>query len=138
MSESRYEYAKNAYEEQFCNSKRIILSNVKTRGADNEYVVSYFDVIKRGWEHFDNAMITCLRLMGKVGVKQIAIAGFDGFKNKYSDSYSDIFLPCLNQSKNWDILNDEIREMFEDYMTTSGNELDVIFITKSIYCDKAN
>ena len=59
----RYQYAKDAYGKEFDSHKKILLSNIKTSGDANELVINFNSVIKRGWEHFDNAVICMLRLL---------------------------------------------------------------------------
>ena len=52
-------------------------------------------VVKRGWEHFDNAVINKLRLLDKLNVKKVKLVGFDGFKHQYNESYADRALPTF-------------------------------------------
>lgn len=129
----RYNYAKEIYAEQFKRTKKILLSSIKTDADDNEVIVNFNRVVKRGWEYFDNAVIDCLRLMDKVHVGNIAIAGFDGFKHKYNESYADASLPTLNPDNRWDELNCEIQDMFRDFKETMSSNIDIEFITDSIF-----
>lgn len=129
----RYDYAKEIYPEQFCNTKKILLSNIKTKADKNELIVNFNRVVKRGWEHFDNAVISLLRLLDKLHVQNVAIAGFDGFKHKYNESYADISLPTLNPDNRWDELNDEIDDMFQDFRRMTSSTMNVMFVTESIF-----
>lgn len=133
----RYNYAKEIYYPIFLPVKKIVASNIKVQPDENEMIVNFNLLIKRGWEHFDNSMITCLRLMNKIYVEDIAIAGFDGFSNEYSESYADVSLPCLNPGKKWDELNKEIKEMFEDFKATTMKRVSIQFITDSKYDDRS-
>ena len=90
-------------------------------------------VIKRGWQHFDNAVITCLRLMARLGCEDVAIAGFDGFKHRYNESYADAQLPTLNPENKWDELNEEIADMYRELRQSDGKAMRVKFITDSIF-----
>lgn len=129
----RYGYAKEIYTKQFHATKKILLSNIKTEADENEFIVNFNRVVKRGWEHFDNAVISLLRLLDKLHVKNVAIAGFDGFKHKYNESYADISLPTLNPDNRWDELNDEIDDMFQDFRRMTSSTMNVMFITESIF-----
>lgn len=129
----RYNYAKEIYSSSFESVQKIITSNVKTKAEDNECIVNFNLVIKRGWEHFDNSLITCLRLMNKIHVEDIGIAGFDGFSDSYADSYADISLPCLNPGNKWDELNVEIKDMFDDFVATTKKYMHIEFVTDSIF-----
>ena len=131
----RYQYAKESYEKEFSERKKILLSNIKTSGDDNELIVNFNSVIKRGWEHFDNAVICCLRLMNKLDVSNVALAGFDGFKTAYNESYADSSLPTLNPNGKWAELNEEIKNMFSDFVLSSKDKMRLEFITESIFSE---
>lgn len=130
---ARYEYAREAHPEAFGSVSRIVLSNVKNVADAGEMIIGFNSVIKRGWTHYDNAAICCLRLMELVGLEKVAIAGFDGFKTKYNESYADPFLPSIDPSEGWDVLNEEIREIFSDLRSGAVNCKEIEFITPSIF-----
>ena len=127
---ARYDYARIAYKEKYYSIKRILLSNIKDKEDENDIIVEYEKAIKRGWEHFDNSVICLLRLLSYIGVCEVNLAGFDGFKNTYNESYADEALPTVNPGKKWEELNIEIKEMFEDVKNTSKN-MNIHFITES-------
>ncbi len=131
----RYDYAKDVYKNQFANTKKILLSNIKAEGESDEYIVNFNSVIKRGWEHFDNAVIVCLRLLEKLNVREVAVAGFDGFKTKYGDSYADVSLPVLKTDNKWEELNEEICAMFKDFLLSARDKMKISFVTESIFSD---
>lgn len=130
---ARYEYAQSAYPEQFAKTKKLLLSNIKTEASENEIVIGFERIVKRGWEHFDNAVISCLRFIDKLHVENVFLAGFDGFKHKYNESYGDALLPAVNTSDDWDTLNDEIYDMFTDFKNTALYCKNIDFITDSIF-----
>lgn len=129
---ARYDYARIAYKDKYDSLKHILLSNIKDKPDENDLIVEYEKAIKRGWEHFDNAVICVLRLLSFVGVKKVYLAGFDGFKNSYNESYADEALPTVNPGKKWEELNREIKDMFEDVKASSPN-MTIEFITESIF-----
>lgn len=129
----RYNYAREIYPQKFHATKKILLSNIKTEAKENELIVNFNRVVKRGWEHFDNAVINMLRLLDKLHVKDIALVGFDGFKHEYNESYADIALPTLNPDNRWDELNQEIKDMFEDFRASTETTMNIKFITNSIF-----
>lgn len=133
VNAARYEYAASTYKDIFEQTKRIVLSNIKTEADANEVVVNFNRAIKRGWPHFDNAVICCLRLMNQLNIKNIAIAGFDGFKTKYNESYADESLPTLNPDNKWDELNEEIKEMFGDFVESTKGKMKIEFVTESYF-----
>ncbi len=132
-NKARYDYAKEAYSEHFESMKKILLSNIKVNPSADEYIVNFNRAIKRGWEHFDNSVICCLRFLDKLQVEQVTIAGFDGFKTKYNESYADPTLPTLNPNNRWDELNEEIKSMFQDVKKTAKSMHSIQFLTESFF-----
>lgn len=133
INPGRYEYAKNYRPEQMKDTRKILLSNIKTVAEENEIIINYNTVVKRGWEHFDNAVIITLRLLNKVRAESIAIAGFDGFKTRYNESYADANLPTLNPDNKWDELNEEIADMYHDFKKSIEEKMDIVFVTESCF-----
>lgn len=133
ISSVRYQYAKEVYSEQFKNTKKILLSCIKTEGAEDEKIINFSRVVKYGWEHFDNAVINCLRFLDKLNVKDIAIAGFDEFLNEYNESYADSGLPTVNPNNHWADLNQEILDMFRDFKRQVKDSVSIEFLTDSIF-----
>lgn len=130
---ARYDYAKSTYKDVFGKVEKIISSNVKKESDEGECIINFNNVIKRGWEHFDNAMICCLRLMEKLHLTDVAVAGFDGFKEVYNESYADAMLPSLNVGSAWGELNDEVRDMYQDFKRTAKYCRNVNFLTESYF-----
>lgn len=133
ISNSRYDYSKSIYPEQFGNVKKILLSNIAATHDEKNFVVNFNRVVKRGWDYFDNAVIDCLRLMNILNVKDVAIAGFDEFREHYNETYADSSLPTVNPDGNWDKLNEEILDMFKDFKKTVGSSMSIEFVTESIF-----
>lgn len=133
VNPARYEYARNSYFDVFEKTPKILLSNIKQFSTDNETIIGYNTVIKRGWQHFDNAMICALRLVDKLGISNVAIAGFDGFCGKHNESYADVHLPSLNPDNRWDELNIEISEMYNDFKQHASSCRNIFFVTESIF-----
>lgn len=133
ISSIRYQYAKEVYAEQFVNTKKILLSCIKTDGNPDEKIVNFSRVAKYGWEHFDNAVVNCLRLLDKLHVKDIAVAGFDEFLGEYNESYADSNLPTINPDNQWKKLNEEILDMFLDFKRHVKHTVSVEFVTDSAF-----
>ncbi|MBQ6326302.1 MAG: hypothetical protein IJI26_09585 [Clostridia bacterium] len=133
VNPARYDYARTAMRERFEACKRIVLSNIKAEPGDNEWVIAYAHAIRRGWEHFDNAVICALRILDWLGIGVVTIAGFDGFKHVYSESYADPSLPTLKTDGKWDALNDEIRDMYQDFRDNAVACRSVTMLTESYF-----
>ena len=129
MSRVRYEYAREAYHRQFEKVPKILLSSVKTKGGQDEYIVRYERAIQRGWPHFDNAVICLLRLLDKLGVSDVAIAGFDRFSDVHNESYADPAIPSLSGDEDWDALNAELSEIVSDFEKRVRGRMNLMSIT---------
>lgn len=133
VNSARCDYAKNAHGKTFAETKKILLSSIKTEGAEGELILNFNRAIKRGWPHFDNAVISALRLLNSIGAKKVAIAGFDGFRHAYNESYADPSLPTLNPDNRWDELNVEISAIFEDVLSSTRGSMEISFVTESLF-----
>ncbi len=131
VNPARYEYAKDAYPQQFHKTQHIVLSSVKNVPEGDELIIGFNRVIKRGWEYYDNAAICALRLMELLKVEQVVVAGFDYFQTRYNESYADLFLPSLNPEDRWNELNSEIAEMLSDFRRNAVHCRKIEFITPS-------
>lgn len=127
----RYDYAKEIYPELIHSLSKIVTSNIKTIPDTNELLVNFNLLAKRGWDHFDNAGIMCLRLLNKIHVSKVALAGFDGFGNSYDENYADVSLPHIDPGKKWEELNAEIHDMLHDFELMTKNYMQIKFITDS-------
>lgn len=133
ISSSRYDYSKSIYPEQLDKMKKILLSNIVADQNENDFVINFNRVVKQGWDYFDNAVINCLRLLNILQVKNVAIAGFDEFKDHYNETYADPSLPAVNPEGDWEKLNAEILDMFIDFKKTAGDSMNIEFITASAF-----
>lgn len=131
----RYDYALEMHGDLMNNIDKIVVSSVRSKNEHKLDIVNFSLLIKRGWEHFDNAVIMCLRLLNRLQINKVALAGFDGFSNNYSESYFDDLLPSLNSKGNWNELNEEIKDMFNDFKETTSRTMQIKFLTKSIFDD---
>lgn len=50
-----------------------------------------------------------------------------------SEIYSYMALQTLNSDEDQKLLNEEIKEMFLDYKQTAGSNINLNFVTESIY-----
>ena len=133
ISSSRYDYSKSIYPEQLDKMKKILLSNIVADQNENDFVINFNRVVKQGWDYFDNAVINCLRLLNILQVKNVAIAGFDEFKDHYNETYADPSLPAVNPEGDWEKLNAEILDMFIDFKKTAGDSMNIEFVTASAF-----
>ena len=132
-NQTRYEYMMMDDLAPFGNVTRIVTSNVKTSPKGQEVILDFNRLIKRGWKYFDNAGIICLRLLAALGVQEILLAGFDGFGLRFDENYADPRMPSVNADNDWDVVNENIAEMLQDFRATDGKDVKVRFVTKSLF-----
>lgn len=127
----RYDYSKENFNDLFEKTPKILTSNIKIK-SENSYIVNYNSIIKRGWKYFDNSMIMCIRLMLKLSITDIAIAGFDGYDTSSvkSINYVDSNLLTNLSLEDKEVLNKELSEMLYEIIKTNPYEK-FDFITKS-------
>ena len=126
----RYQYWKE--DKRFAETKKILVSNLKSVADDNnEVIVSFNKLIKCGWDHVDNSSLMLLRLIDKCDVRSIAIAGVDGYSFSNVNNYASTELELANVRENPVALNDEIEAMLKDYKETRKSDCEIHFITES-------
>ncbi len=130
-NKGRYDYAKEIYPELFYKFHKIVASNIKTKAEEKEVIVNFNLLVKRGWSHFDNSGIMCLRLLNKLHVSNVSLAGFDGFGNEHNENFADASLPYIDPGKDWEDLNAEINDMLMDFKKTTQDYMQIKFITDS-------
>ncbi|MCL2052422.1 MAG: aldolase catalytic domain-containing protein [Lachnospiraceae bacterium] len=122
----RYEFWK--HDQNFNNIKKIVTSNIDSEKA--EYVISLVGLVKSGWSNLDNSVILLLRLLDKLKVKNVALAGFDG----YSQNGKNFIAPELERDiKDCHHLNMEISQMYLDFIKAA--DMKIRIITNSIIND---
>lgn len=131
INKTRYDYARDVYAAVFHNTKKILLSNIKSEAGIDELVVRFDRVMKTGWEHFDNAVICCLRLLILLQVMNVALAGFDLFEEGYNTSYADETLPTLQGKYSAEKINKELKQMFDEFCLTNKENMSIEFVTES-------
>lgn len=131
-NEMRFKYALEAHSEYLKSVPIIVTSNVETNmaGERDVSVINYDRLVKRGWIHFDNSVIMCMRLLVQLQVKNIYLAGFDGYSAK--SDYAENVLKTDMDMEEINILNKEIADMFADFCR-SYQEIKIEFVTESKY-----
>ena len=125
----RYDYWKD--NKDFQHIKKILTSNI-IQTSHNDYIVSFENLIKCGWENMDNSCIMLLRLLDILDVKSVFIAGMDGYTNNPgSSNYASTYLELENVLENPIARNAEISEMIKDFIATKKSNIKIKFITPS-------
>lgn len=118
-------------DENYVKSSKIYTSNINDIQKDKDFVCSYIKLLKAGWNHLDNATILLLRLLDNFKLKEIAIAGFDGYSVTESSNFANEYLNSLYVKENPIEINNEVSEMCMDYINSRENDNHIVFLTES-------
>lgn len=109
--------------------KVIATSNVtKTRGAF-DYVLKYSSLIDEDAEVIDNSFIMLLKAIEQLGIKEVCVAGFDGYTSKNTGNYIKTCMEYQFDADKSERLNRYVKEKIE----LCKNDLKVKFLTTSFY-----
>lgn len=107
----------------------IATSNVTSAGKPFDYIVKYEDLIAKEEEIRDNAFIMLLHLMVSLGIQEVSLAGFDGFKEHSSENYYNDY---MRLSSNYDRLQD-VNLAIARKLVDLKPVLNTVFVTPSLY-----
>ena len=104
----------------FSKTRKIVTTNIGIPAADDTILLSFSHFIKCGWEHMDNSAIMLLRVLDKIGVDSVLIAGMDGYSMAGNGvtNYATDSVELASVSKKSSELNDEIIEILGDFKKT--------------------
>lgn len=126
---NRYNYWKN--DKSFRKVAKIFTSNLDFAKTDKDYVVSYKRILKCGWENMDNSTILLIRLLDKLGVASIGIAGFDGYDYIQNSNYYVTDMERKVNESSIAKINKELTSMLADICETKSKTTSIYFITPS-------
>lgn len=106
-------------------SKLIVTSNLLRDVDDYEYVIAYNELAYFNDEYCDDSTLMLINLLGKIGVKEILFAGFDGRENGKLNFVDDSF--DRNEAKFLGGSN------VKDILKTVFGSISKVFITESEY-----
>lgn len=129
----RYQYAVDTNANEMRRADVIVTSNVRSVNVGAN-VVNFNLLAKRGWRFFDNGTIMALRFLRKVGVMDVAFAGFDGFPAEDSRlCYANrVFQNDLSMELKRAI-NEDVLSMLRDFQALDRGMTKLSFVTTSLY-----
>lgn len=133
VNAARYQYARDTSESILGRKMVVITSNIRD-ASKGEKVINFNLLAKLGWRFFDNSAIMCLRLMSKLGVRDIAFAGFDGFPVDGDEAfYANRILQADLPIELKRGINDDVLAMLKDFRSCDKGLTKIEFITSSMY-----
>lgn len=106
----------------------IATSNVSSVANDFEYVLNFSSLIDPSTEIPDNSLVMLMRLMAQLGVRSLALAGFDGYKHRQVN-YFDADMEYSFVRDKVDYLNAYVKEAIRGL----AGRLNITFVTPSRY-----
>lgn len=97
--------------------------------SDKKICFDYQKVLAKEYNTSDNALLLAINIFKCLGTTKILLAGFDGFKyDQIKNFYDDKLLYLINKN-----IIDELNETLTKYIKLYKKEIDIEFITNSIY-----
>lgn len=115
-----------------CGSKIIATSNIAPLDKPFAYTIRYDYLVSENDEIWDNALVIILNLLRKVGITEVSLAGFDGFKNDIDKNYIDSSFKLSDDFGYLSAVNERLTKKIVEYRKT----MKINFVTESIYDDK--
>ena len=126
-NQKRYEL----YKESFDKEKTIFSSNIKDI-PKKAVRVNYSALLNDKEYVYDSSGMMLLRLLIRARVKEVSIAGFDGFKKNYLDNYCDKRFLHQEEEKTVRKKNMQMKELIK----SMRKEMKINFVTHSKYDEK--
>lgn len=107
----------------------IATSNVTRSAGTFDFVLDYESLIDREAVFMDNSFLMLLKVMVKLGVKKIALAGFDGYSSDKADNY-------YSSQMEYEFAKQKAEEINANVNQTLGilkAKLELNFITPTLY-----
>ena len=107
--------------------KTIITSNMR-EAINKDYMLNFYNLAVESKDIVDNAGIMVLKLLSRISVKEVLIAGMDGYNEKNPDVYSD-------ETTYYDFSDEaEIRNKYISLeLNKLKNSIDIKFLTPTKY-----
>lgn len=94
----------------------LLTSNIIDKSEyDNMWLFDYTQLVATDLTISDNSLLMLINILIKAGIKDIIIAGFDGFNINEEKNFYDINLEHLINKNNKTLLNNTIKEYLNFY-----------------------
>ena len=114
--------------------KVIATSNVTSSTSDFDYVLKYSNLLDFNAQYIDNSFLMLLKVLKKIGVKNVYAAGFDGYATDNKPNYFDPDMEYSFTSNEAQDLNIYVIEQLNALCV----DFSIEFITDSFYEVKDN
>ena len=125
----RYVQLATALSKKDLNFKVIATSNVTKTSGKFDYTLKYSSLLDEDAEIIDNSFIMLLKVMKRLGVKEVSLAGFDGYIGDTKQNYIN---PNMEYNFNEAQAN-ALNQYVADVLSKMRKELKMEFVTDSLY-----
>ena len=119
----RYE----AIRESKGKEKHIVTSNLADGSRDGDMIVNYADLRFDEKQPLDNSVIMLLKLLRKLEVNDVALAGFDGYQTNRRANYVDAYMASQHTK------GEEENKKIRSAMHQLEQQMDICYLTTSLY-----
>ncbi len=117
---------------KFNEQKFIVTSNISTE--DSYLKIEYSELLNDDERVKDNAGLMLIKFLVNIGVKNIFIAGIDGFSYNTEENYVEKNMEIIAKKNFFDEMNKGIYDMLCEY----SQKVNIKFLTKSMFSSKFN
>ncbi|TRZ88535.1 MAG: pyruvate carboxyltransferase [Methanosarcinales archaeon] len=110
-------------------AKVICTSNVSESNKCIDFIFNFNSLISKEEPIRDNPMLMLLKILIKMHVKSVALAGFDGYSEQNVDNYFEEYIQFLYCSDDVVLRNELIKNKVEELK----NGIELGFLTPSLY-----
>ena len=111
------------------NVKIIATSNVTKSSGNFDFVLDYEKLIDRNGVFIDNSLLMLLKVMSKLSVKNVALAGLDGYSSDKSSNYYTSEMEYESARQKAEMINNEVNTALQ----TLKSSMHIEFITPTLY-----
>ena len=105
----------------------FVTSNIE-KIPEKANVLNYSSYLNNS-KMYDNAALMCLKLLINIGIKEVNIAGLDGFSNVQTENY--VTSDLINNARENEF--DERNEIMSEELKELGKDIKLNFLTKTLY-----
>ena len=109
--------------------KLIATSNVTRAKGDFDYIFSYSNLVDEDALIVDNPMIMFIKILDKIRVSSIALAGFDGYEWTELPNYVNANMEHSFSKEKAEMINKDVVNSLKKI----GTSIDISFITPTLY-----
>lgn len=112
------------------SSNTIIATSNVTKTGNNkfDYVLNYSNLIDSNTDIVDNSLAMLLRALMKIGCKNVALAGLDGYSEEKPNYINEIMEYDFIKKK-----HEYLNKYISDFIKSNRNNIAIKFITTTLY-----